>query len=96
MRDHDGELSFTPRLPERADPARVPALFRGRRLLVDVEPEQATYTLTDGAPLEIVHHGESATVQHGRPLRRPIPPPPAREAPTQPPGRAPAPRGAPR
>ena len=96
MRDHGGVLSFAPRLPQSLTRLAFRLCYRERRLLVNVEPAQATYTLTGGSPLEFVHHGESATVQHGRPLRRPIPPPPAREAPTQPPGRAPAPRGAPR
>jgi alpha,alpha-trehalose phosphorylase len=56
---------------------------------VRVGPEQATYTLTTGEPLEIGHHGEQLTVADGQPQVRAIPPAPAREAPTQPAGRAP-------
>jgi alpha,alpha-trehalose phosphorylase len=61
-----------------------------------VRHRQATYSLLDGSPLEIVHHGKSATVDATRPLTRKIPPPPARETPSQPAGRAPARKRAPR
>ncbi len=89
-RDHGGQLSFTPRLPQALDRLAFRLMFRGRRLLVEIVHEQATYTLAEGASLEIVHHGEKATVEPRKPLRRPIPPAPQRETPTQPPGRAPA------
>jgi len=93
MRDHGGILSFAPRLPQTLTRLAFRVCYRDRRLLVTVEPDQATYTLTGGAPLEFVHHGESATVHHGRSLKRAIPAPRAREAPSQPSGRAPARRG---
>jgi alpha,alpha-trehalose phosphorylase len=63
--------------------------------LVEVGHEQATYSLLGGLTLEIVHHGEKANVEAERPLTRLIPPRAAREAPSQPPGRAPARRRAP-
>jgi len=93
MRDHDGALSFAPRLPEALTRLTFRLCFRGRRLRVEIEHGQAIYSLLDGAPLEITHHGEAATVTGERPLTCPIPPRPAREAPSQPPGRAPARRG---
>jgi alpha,alpha-trehalose phosphorylase len=71
-------------------------MFRGRRLLVDVRQDQARYTLVDGDPLEILHHGERVTLNRSRPLTRSIPPAPTLEPPTQPPGRAPARRRPPR
>jgi alpha,alpha-trehalose phosphorylase len=89
MRDHDGKLSFSPRLPEVIGRLTFRIGFQGRRLLVEVEPHRATYSLLEGAPLEIRHHGETATAG-GEPLVRPIPPAPERDPPTQPPGRAPA------
>jgi alpha,alpha-trehalose phosphorylase len=93
MRDHAGALSFTPRLPEVLTRLTFRLCFRGRRLRVEVEHGQVTYSLRDGPPLEITHHGEAATVTGEEPLTRPVPPPPAREAPSQPPGRAPPRRG---
>ena len=89
MRDHDGSLRFTPRLPEALNRLAFRLCFRGRRLLVEVGSEQATYSLQQGAPLEITHHGEPATLIVGQPLTRPIPPILAREGPLQPHGRTP-------
>jgi alpha,alpha-trehalose phosphorylase len=90
MRDHGGVLSFKPRLPEALTRLTFRLCFRGRRLRVDVAPEEATYSLVGGAPLEITHHGETATVDAAQPVTRPIPPAPEREPPTQPDGRSPA------
>ena len=95
MRDHGGILSFTPRLPQALTRLTFRLCFRGRRLVVEVEHEQATYSLLQGSPLEIVHHGEKATVEAKQPVIRPIPLPPVRETPSQPPGRAPKRRGPP-
>ena len=95
MRDHNGILSFSPRLPQALTRLTFRLCFRGRRLLVEVGPEQAVYSLRHGPPLKIVHHGKKATVDPLRPQTRPIPPPPPRETPSQPPGRAPERRGAP-
>ncbi len=95
MRDHGGILSFTPRLPQALSRLTFRLCFRGRRLLVEVEHEQATYSLRGGSSLEIVHHGKKATVDAKRPLTRPIPSPPVRETPRQPAGRVPERRGPP-
>jgi alpha,alpha-trehalose phosphorylase len=90
MRDHDGVLSFRPRLPQALTRLRFRFCLGARRLLVDIAQERATYSLLEGAPLQIVHHGEQGTVDARKPLTRPIPRPPRRKAPAQPPGRAPA------
>ncbi len=95
MRDHNGILSFSPRLPQALTRLTFRLCFRGRRLLVEVDPEQAAYSLLQGASLEIVHHGKKVTVDPRRPQTCPIPPPPLRETPGQPPGRTPERRGAP-
>jgi alpha,alpha-trehalose phosphorylase len=89
MRDHDGVLSLGPRLPQARTRLAFRLCFRGRRLLVEVGHQQATYSLLEGSSLEIVHHGKKATVDAHAPLRRSIPAPPPRETPSQPPGRAP-------
>ena len=90
MRDHDGVLSFTPRLPQRLTRLAFGMCFRQRRLKVEITHQAARYSLLEGAPLEIAHHGETANVTAEQPLTCAIPPPPVREAPRQPPGRAPA------
>jgi alpha,alpha-trehalose phosphorylase len=90
MRDHGGSLSFAPRLPARLSRLAFGLCFRGRRLKVEVERRHVRYSLLEGAPLEITHHGETVDVTVEEPVTRTIPAPPTREVPTQPFGRAPA------
>jgi alpha,alpha-trehalose phosphorylase len=94
MRDHGGLLTFIPRLPARLNRLAFRLLFRGRRLMVEVRKASATYTLLEGAPLDVSHYGATITVSKGEPVTQAIPPAVARPAPSQPRGRAPAPRGA--
>jgi alpha,alpha-trehalose phosphorylase len=89
MRDHDGELSFAPRLPERLTRLSFGICFRDRRLRVEAQDSKVSYTLLEGEPLEIAHFGERITVGE-EPLVLPAGAPlDAGEAPSQPPGRAP-------
>jgi alpha,alpha-trehalose phosphorylase len=90
MRDHDGELSFVPRLPGAITRLTFRVMFRNRRLVVAVEHGRATYTLVEGPPLAITHHGQAVTIESETPLTLAIPPAPERERPSQPAGRAPA------
>jgi alpha,alpha-trehalose phosphorylase len=90
LRHHRGALSFTPRLPQAL--TRVAFSLRLRestQLRIEVEPTHATYTLLIGETLEIRHHGQPVTVTTDKSLRCGIPPAPALERPTQPPGRVP-------
>jgi alpha,alpha-trehalose phosphorylase len=96
LRDHDGGLSFMPRIPQAL--TRVAFNLRCRKntqMRIEVEQTRATYSLLKGEPLDIHHHGEPVTLTKDKSVRRPIPPAPALERPTQPPGRAPARRGVP-
>ncbi len=95
MRDHGGVLRFTPRLPEALSRLAFRLGFRGRRLLVEVEHDRATYSLLDGEAIEIVHHGRKARLEPRRAISRKIHRAPVREAPSQPHGRAPQRRGRP-
>jgi alpha,alpha-trehalose phosphorylase len=90
MRDYGGSLSFAPRLPERLSRLTFRLCFRGRRIGVEVDHRQARYSLLQGDPLEVAHHGATVSLVPDEPVARPIPKPPSRKAPTQPPGRAPA------
>ncbi len=94
MRDHDGALSFAPRLPAALTRLAFRLCFGERRLLVEVRHHQASYSLLEGAPLQISHHGEQAELSTQRPLIRSIPHTPLSEAPQQPRGRAPGERRA--
>jgi len=89
MRDHAGKLTFGPRLPGRLARLRFRLLYRGRRLSVEITKDEATYTILEGDPLELAHHGEAITVSPDAPTTRSIPPPPDRPTPSQPAGRAP-------
>ena len=93
MRDHGGELAFAPRLPEALTRLTFRVAFHGSRLRVEIEQRRATYSLIEGEPVEVTHHGKPLTVS-ARAVRRRIPPAPRREPPTQPPGRVPARRRA--
>lgn len=99
MRDHDGVLSFAPRLPSRIGRLDFSLLWRGLRLRVSVRPDEVTYYLRegdheDGSRLELLHHREPVTVRVSAPVTVAIPPAPAREPePQQPAGRAPVRRG---
>jgi len=89
MRDHDGALTFAPRLPQRLNRLAFGLCFRGRRLKVEVDQRQARYSLRQGEPLQIAHHGETFDVTGAEAVTRTIPTAPARDLPGQPPGRAP-------
>jgi alpha,alpha-trehalose phosphorylase len=95
LRDHGGHLSFRPRLPGALTRLRFRIMFCGRSLQVEVDRNEARYSLIDGDPLEIHHHGEPAHVESSEPLALPIPkldPGQSGPAPKQPPGREPAQR----
>jgi alpha,alpha-trehalose phosphorylase len=94
MRDHGGQLTFAPRLPERLRRLRFRVVFGGRCLIVTVEPEKATYRVADGDPLDIRHHGRQVTVGH-EDLMLDIPPAPKVEPVHQPPGKTPQRRSRP-
>jgi alpha,alpha-trehalose phosphorylase len=89
MRDHDGHLSFKPRLPNELTRLSFGLSFKARCVRVEVTPREAAYRLTRGDPLEITHYGEPLTISGDKATKKPIPELPQREAPSQPPGRAP-------
>lgn len=88
---HTGEtLSFAPRLPEELTRLAFKISLCQRRLEIDVTAASATYTLLEGEPIRITHHGEGLTASVGEPIELPIPKAaPASAAPTQPQGRHP-------
>jgi alpha,alpha-trehalose phosphorylase len=90
MREHDGHVAFSPRLPPRLERLVFRLLFRGRRLRVAVSRREATYVLVAGEPLTIMHYGMPIDLVESEPVTEPIPPGTERPAPSQPPGREPA------
>ncbi|KQS54674.1 glycosyl hydrolase [Geodermatophilus sp. Leaf369] len=94
MRDHDGKLTFAPRLPPRLTGLAFRMVFQGRCLRVRVTQQDVTYRLLDGEDLEIGHHGEVVTVG-SEDLVLPVPPAPPVEPVRQPAHCAPRRRGRP-
>ncbi len=79
MRDHEGDLSFDPRVPVQWQGLAFTLTVRERRLGVELEPGQATYTLLAGDELTIRHQNkevrllpeEPVTLEIERPVERP-------------------------
>jgi alpha,alpha-trehalose phosphorylase len=90
LRDHDERLAFAPRLPQALQRISFRLATGRARLLVEVEPERARYTLREAESLDIVHHGREVRVSAEEPLELDIPELRAGQAPGQPPGREPA------
>ncbi len=88
-REHDGRLSFAPRLPEPLTRIAFPFAFQGRQLQVEISPAATTYWLSAGAPLEIEHWGGRFTVTRETAAVRSIPPAQPVDPLRQPFGRAP-------
>jgi alpha,alpha-trehalose phosphorylase len=91
MRCSGGRLRFAPRLPSAISRLEFRVRYRGRRVAVTVDHEQANYDLRDGDPITIEHHSKAFELGD-KPQRRSIPSPPRLPRPEQPPGRAPVPR----
>jgi alpha,alpha-trehalose phosphorylase len=89
LRHVEGIFGFAPRLPGALTRLAFTLMIRGSRLRVEITHAQATYTLADGDPFQISHHGQPLTLSAGKPQAMPIPPPPIRPRPSQPPGREP-------
>ncbi|WP_051579449.1 glycoside hydrolase family 65 protein [Pseudonocardia acaciae] len=90
MRDHDGELTFAPRLPPGWTRLRFGMIWKGRQLRVDVRKDEAGYKLLDGGePLDLRHHGQKITARTGKAVTKPIPqlltPAPVHQPPGRPP-----------
>ena len=73
MRDHDGQLSFHPRLPKELKSLSFPLTFRDRSLKVVIDDNAATYTLRAGPDLNILHCGEEITLAEGIPISKDLP-----------------------
>ncbi|WP_435134232.1 glycoside hydrolase family 65 protein [Actinacidiphila sp. bgisy144] len=90
MRLFNGDsIRFAPRLPDALSRVAFRLDFRGRRLRVEVKRTSATYALAAGEPIEILHYEQPFTLTAEHPVVRDLPEVVHREAPQQPPGRAP-------
>ena len=96
LRDHDGRLSFAPRLPPAISKLSFAIRWRGSKVRVLATPDRASYSMdsADGdVVLQLRHHGEPFTLTAATPAELEIPLiTPFTERPSQPAGRAPTPR----
>lgn len=90
FRATNGAAAFSPRLPPALTRLAFHLLYRGRCLRVEVRPDEATYVLRSGDPIEVTHHGRPLVVTTGDPVTLPIPALAPLPGPGHPPGRAPA------
>jgi alpha,alpha-trehalose phosphorylase len=89
LRHAGDDLAFSPRLPDALSRIAFTVRWRGRRVRVDVTQAEATYRVTEGAALDLLHHGERITVPAHGSVTHAVPPVEAGEPPLQPPGREP-------
>jgi alpha,alpha-trehalose phosphorylase len=90
LRDHDGRLSFAPRLPLGLSGLRFALVYRGARLRIAISRDEATYTLeVGGEPVTLSHHGEMFTLEPKESVTLPVAAAPHLPRPQQPPGREP-------
>ena len=82
LRDGEGVLALDPMLPEGIRRLRFRLVWRGVRLLVDVDHRRVTYTIRDGSDARLVlrHAGEPVVVAADRPVDRPAGAPYAQHA----------------
>ena len=89
MRDHDGWVTFAPRLPPKLTCLAFRILVEGRAITVKVSKESVTYHLIDGKEFTSNHHGQEFTIAVDQPVTLPIPAAPSVEPVHQPTGREP-------
>jgi alpha,alpha-trehalose phosphorylase len=90
LRDHGGQLSFCPQLPPGIGRLSFAMRWRGATVHLTITAAETTYTLRDGAPVELRHDDETFTLGP-EPARLPTcHVEPLTPTPTQPTGRAPA------
>ncbi len=77
MRDHDGVLSFAPRLPNKLRRLRFALTWHGEVLGVEIDAQQVTYTMErdGGRAIDLLHHGERVRVSADHPVTMKIPAP---------------------
>jgi alpha,alpha-trehalose phosphorylase len=75
VRDFDGRLSFTPRLPRAWNELAFSLRFCGRQIRVQLTHDQERYLVDEGTPLDVTIRGESHLLSPGTPVAIKCPPP---------------------
>jgi alpha,alpha-trehalose phosphorylase len=72
MRDHEGELSFDPRLPEEWAGLTYRLTVRGARVRVDLRPTEMELTVEQGERVLATVRGARVEVRRGEPVTVPL------------------------
>ncbi|WP_284399413.1 beta-phosphoglucomutase [Dyella lipolytica] len=72
MRAMNGHSAFAPVLPAAWRGYRFGVRWKNSHIRVSVGKDRVEYTLTEGAPTEILHHGQPLTLRVGQPLSAPL------------------------
>lgn len=70
LRDHKGEMHFSPKLNHAITGVSFKLLVRGSRFKVEITPEQTTYSLLEGEPISVFHKGERLELTAGVAISR--------------------------
>ena len=73
LREDDGEVCFSPRLPAEWDRLRFRVQVRGQLVEVDMTHEETTYRLVEGTGLMVHHFDEPLRLAPGAPVSCPQP-----------------------
>jgi alpha,alpha-trehalose phosphorylase len=68
VRDFDGQLSFSPRLPHAWNELAFSLRFRGRQLRVRLTHDEERYLVEEGEPLNVLIRGESHLLSPDNPV----------------------------
>ncbi|MFP7761584.1 glycoside hydrolase family 65 protein [Marisediminicola sp. LYQ85] len=68
MRDHNGDLTFDPRLPEGWDGISFKLTVSGSRMRVDLEQDIVTFTIETGSSVSFSVRGRAVTVTADEPV----------------------------
>ncbi|MCB0882335.1 MAG: glycoside hydrolase family 65 protein [Thermoleophilia bacterium] len=72
MRDHDGHITFDPRLPERWTGLTFPLQVCGNRIRVRLTPDGIAFTGEEGGPVHVSVRGRRVTVEEGETTAVPL------------------------
>ena len=67
MRDHDGRISFMPRLVPGCARLHFSLSIRNQLLEIEIRPEAVTYVLAEGSELTIQHDGNEIRLSEDTP-----------------------------
>lgn len=72
LRDHDGIITFDPRLPKEWKAMELPLRIRGSRVRVRLERKSIAFEVEEGGPVEVSVRGTAYTVEPGTPVSVPL------------------------